>query len=409
MNSVLLSAVLALSSLTTDPVAPVAQPVPVLPRTWERMNVSTNVLYDAVTSLNLAVEFPTSRKVSLQLGATYNPFTFSEGEKYKHWFVQPEIRLWRNEVMDGSYYMFHAIGGEFNINRHKMPFGLWKETRDGRFEGWGIGAGIGYGYRHNFSRVFAASAEIAVGAIYTGYDKYRCGKCGERVGSGHKVYYGPTKVAISLIARLGVPKEKKPIPQPEPAPAPPPVVIIPEPEPEPIPEPAPEPAPVKKEPVIHRAAHNLRIQFDRDKTNIDPTLGRNAQEIEELRAFLEKYINDTTITIKRVDINGWASVEGALAHNIDLSRDRAAAAGVMTEEMEPSLAGKVFTQGLGEDWDSIEFPGKEGLMQINDPDQRERKLRAMEGGRLFRRLLQKELPLSRRSEVVISFTYQDEE
>ena len=31
------------------------------------------------------------------------------------------------------------------------------------------------------------------------YDKFKCGKCGERLKSGHTNYIGPTKLAISVM------------------------------------------------------------------------------------------------------------------------------------------------------------------------------------------------------------------
>ena len=59
--------------------------------------------------------------------------------------------------------------------------------------------------------------------------------------------------------------------------------------------------------------------------------------------------------------------------------------------------------GRGEDWESVEFPGKALLMRESDPERREQKLRALDGGRVFRELLESRLPATRRIECVIGF------
>ena len=34
---------------------------------------------------------------------------------------------------------------------------------------------------------------------YFKFDKYKCGECGEKIWSGHKNYFGPTKLALSVL------------------------------------------------------------------------------------------------------------------------------------------------------------------------------------------------------------------
>ena len=42
-------------------------------------------------------------------------------------------------------------------------------------------------------------ATIGVGYARINYDKYNCGHCGSKLNSGHKNYFGPTKVGINII------------------------------------------------------------------------------------------------------------------------------------------------------------------------------------------------------------------
>lgn len=50
--------------------------------------------------------------------------------------------------------------------------------------------------------------EATIGAGYArlDYDKYACGKCGEKLGHNNKNYFGPTKVGLSII----IPSSKRP-------------------------------------------------------------------------------------------------------------------------------------------------------------------------------------------------------
>ena len=42
-------------------------------------------------------------------------------------------------------------------------------------------------------------AAVGVGVAYIDYDKYACGVCGKKLDDGHKIYVGPTKLALSLM------------------------------------------------------------------------------------------------------------------------------------------------------------------------------------------------------------------
>ena len=102
----------------------------------QTIGVKTNLLYDATSTLNLGVEVGTAPKWSLDVSGNFNPWAFNDNRKMKHWI----------------------LGNRWNLE-----------------------------------------ASIGVGYAYLDYTKYKCKKCGEKLGSGHKNYVGPTKAAISLI------------------------------------------------------------------------------------------------------------------------------------------------------------------------------------------------------------------
>ena len=161
--------------------------------------LKTNLLYDATTTPNLALEIGLGKKTTLDLYAGYNPFVFSDGKKLKHWLAQPEFRYWLCERFNGSFFGVHLHGGEFSVAGLDLPFGAWPELKNYRYEGHFYGAGISYGYQWVLGKRWNLEATVGVGWARFDYDKYQCVECGEHVKSGIKDYFGPTKLGVSLI------------------------------------------------------------------------------------------------------------------------------------------------------------------------------------------------------------------
>lgn len=169
----------------------------------QKWGVKTNLLYDATTSMNLGFEVGMSEKWTFDMSGNWNPWTFSENKKWKHWFVQPEVRYWTCKRFGGHFVAAHLWGGQYNVgNIAGLPDFLgthFSELENHRFEGWFVGAGVGYGYAWMLGKHWNLEAELAVGYAYTKYDKALCPRCGEKVGSGKHHYVGPTKAAINLV------------------------------------------------------------------------------------------------------------------------------------------------------------------------------------------------------------------
>lgn len=160
----------------------------------QNIGVKTNVLYDATSTLNLGVELGLSPKFSLDISGNYNPWTFSDNKKLKHWLVQPELRYWLCEKFNGHFFGLHAHIGEFNMGGIKL-LGMEKY----RYEGQAIGAGLSYGYQWILSNRWSIEASLGVGYTHLDYDKYYCETCGDKLGGEKKHFVGPTKAAVSLI------------------------------------------------------------------------------------------------------------------------------------------------------------------------------------------------------------------
>lgn len=373
-------------------------------------DLKTNLLTDIVGTMDIAGEARLSRRVSMDIDLLWNPWTFKDGLKYKQWQVMPELRWWfphdgeESTVFNGHFLGVHIYGGEFNFNRIRLPFNAAPALRGQRFQGWYVGGGISYGYRWNFSRRVAMEGVIGVGVAHTDYDRYKCTKCGERVGSGSRLYVGPTKLQLNLIIRLGHNPDMKRKVEYRPAPC----------------DPVHDTVWITRVDTVrttdiieHRdstalrvrqAKFTLHLRYPLDSSAIQYDLGDNRSQIDSLNAFLDRYADNPDIHIRSIDIIGFASIEGEAEHNLNLSRARAQAAAALIARDHPELNHFINAIGRGEDWTSISFPGKERLMEIHNENERERMLRRIDNGRLFNELLRTQLPQTRRIECLVNFS-----
>jgi hypothetical protein len=161
--------------------------------------LKTNFLFWATTTPNLSAEVALGKKITLDVNGQWNPFQFSEEKKIKHWLVQPELRFWTCEKFNRGFWGIHLLTGVFNFGGINMPFNLMPELKDHRFEGEMYGVGVSYGYQWYLGPHWNLEATIGAGYVYYNYDKFDCGVCGDKLDSGHKNYFGPTKLGLSLV------------------------------------------------------------------------------------------------------------------------------------------------------------------------------------------------------------------
>lgn len=174
------------------------------PAMAQKVTVKTNLLYDATSTINLGTEFGLSPKWTLDVSANYNPWTYSNNKKWKHWLVQPEARYWFCNKMMGHFIGFHTIAGSYNIGNVNAVFKFlgtdFSKLKDYRYEGWFVGAGVAYGYSWVLSKHWNLEAELGIGYTYSKSDKFECASCGEKMEDDKTHHYvGPTKAALNLV------------------------------------------------------------------------------------------------------------------------------------------------------------------------------------------------------------------
>lgn len=166
--------------------------------------IKTNLLYDATASANLGFEFGVAPQWSVDISGDVNFWNIGD-KRWRHWFVQPELRYWLCHRSVGHFFALDIHGGQYNIgNLGCDGFNFlgtdFRNLKDQRYQGWFAGAGIAYGYSWAFSEHWGMEAEIGIGWAYSRYDAYPCRECGSKI-KNHAVhnYVGPTKAAINLV------------------------------------------------------------------------------------------------------------------------------------------------------------------------------------------------------------------
>ncbi len=161
----------------------------------QQANVKINVLHAATVTPNLAFEIGLSEKLSLDVYAALNPFSYGDSRKWKHQMLQPELRYWFCDRFNGAFAGVHFHGGSFNVGN----IGPFATLRHNRYEGYFFGAGVSYGYQWILSDRWGLELEGGLGYAHLVYDKFGCYECAPKLKSGHYNYLGPTKLQVSFL------------------------------------------------------------------------------------------------------------------------------------------------------------------------------------------------------------------
>ena len=369
-----------------------------------QLGIKTNLLYDATTSMNLGFEFRTGDKTSFDLPVSFNPWTFSNNKKWKHWLVQPEFRFWTDETFNGHFFGLHGHYAFYNVSRLDHP-PFTEYMNNHRFEGWLAGGGISYGYRWNFNHRWGLEATVGAGYAYLSYDKFSCGDCERMVGSETKNYFGPTKAGLSLVLNLGA-KNKLYKPTryvPPPATGKPNLTIYfirPE---------------VEELKARSSEVGKAYLEFIVARSDILPNFRNNAAELERIHNLIWQVVNDPDATITGINITGYASPEASWSSNMALSQRRATS---FKEHIRTTyrFSDSQFTvRGAGEDWATLEdlvsqsnMTDKYRIMDIirsrEDYDVKERRFSTLSGGRTYRQMMDEMYPKLRRIECQVHYT-----
>lgn len=165
--------------------------------------VKTNLIGDGLLSPNASIEVGIAPKWSAEISGQFNLWDVND-HKWKHYAIQPELRYWMCQRFAGHFFGLHLIGGQYNFGNIDADFTFlgsdFSNLKDNRYQGWGAGAGIAYGYAWPVARHWNIEAELGIGWIYTRFDSYPCATCGRKIDENkdHN-YVGPTKAALNIV------------------------------------------------------------------------------------------------------------------------------------------------------------------------------------------------------------------
>lgn len=167
----------------------------------QTIGIKTNLLYDATLTPNLGAEVALGQRTTAQVVYGLNPWKFSSTstKQLRHWVLQPSVRRWFCQRFNGGFVEVHALGGEYNVGGIDLPNPVFSHLKDSRYEGWYLGGGVGVGYQWPLSRHWNLEASAGLGYIRFHYKEFPCTACGALVRETDKNYFGPTKLALSLM------------------------------------------------------------------------------------------------------------------------------------------------------------------------------------------------------------------
>lgn len=167
----------------------------------QKVALKTNLLYDATSTPNLGAELALGKKSTLQLFYGLNPWKFASDrtKQLRHWLLMPEYRYWTCQKFNGHFFGIHALGGQYNVGGIDLSNPVFEDLDKKRYEGWYAGGGLAYGYQWLLSRHWSLEASVGVGYIRFHYKEFPCTECGALIQENNKNYFGPTKLALSLM------------------------------------------------------------------------------------------------------------------------------------------------------------------------------------------------------------------
>ncbi len=171
------------------------------------IGIKSNILYGALCyAPNLGVEFSLDETKTIDISAGYNGWnrcgSDSDNRKLAHFIAEVELRHYLCKSFSGHFFGLHCIYSHYNISDYNLPWLFGSGSRDYRFEGYGVGTGLSYGYQLPLARRWNMEFELGVGYMRLSYDKYRSCKCSPDMGYQTRNYFGPTRAGVSIIYML---------------------------------------------------------------------------------------------------------------------------------------------------------------------------------------------------------------
>lgn len=160
--------------------------------------------------------------------------------------------------------------------------------------------------------------------------------------------------------------------------------------------------------------HDARLNFKVGKADILPDFGNNASELAKVDRTIREVQNDKDLTITDLSITGFASPEGSVTSNMNLSQRRANAFADYLSSKYGMPKNQFKVSWKGEDWEGLRkavemsnLADKSAILSIisnvSNPDARDAELKKLSRGQTYQTLLNTFYPPLRRNEYTIAY------
>jgi putative salt-induced outer membrane protein YdiY len=153
-------------------------------------SLSTNALGLATGNINMELSMSFNRKWSFHAPVQYNPFVLSNNRQIRNLTIQPGVRYWMRETYVGSFIGIQSTVSRFHVGD------IWNKYR---YDGFTAGLGASFGKTYMINPRLNFEWELGAGVFWASYDKYRCKKCGLKIGKQNGMYILPTRIAANLV------------------------------------------------------------------------------------------------------------------------------------------------------------------------------------------------------------------
>lgn len=174
--------------------------------------IKTNLLYDAVTAVNLEAEFPVSNRVSIAVEDVFPWWTAGpNGKKYafqtialtlepRYWFYKTSTG---RDALNGHFVGAYATGSYYDFQ--------W--DREACYQGEYWSAGLTYGFAFPISRSLNLELSASLGYLRSTYRHYQPDPAYQHLyrdiyNTGVFSYFGPTRLKVSFVLPFSTIRER---------------------------------------------------------------------------------------------------------------------------------------------------------------------------------------------------------
>ncbi len=326
------------------------------------------------------------------------PISYDEPAHYfRGWFVGADL-----------------VYSHFNAGNVKFPFGMYKKVRNQRMQGNLYAVGLFGGYSWELNYRWNMSADLGLHVGWYDAKVYECGHCGTYKGKDDDSFLMP-KLGVNIIYKFGKKPEKTIEPIKPVAPKPMEYMSYQKFLPalskvednrgkagvleldNPVLQHISQYKPYVSSRILRKEKGALYVYFPLDKTELRRDFRDNAVTLDKIVSIVDEVLADTTSDVKIIQIVGMASIEGAESHNQQLGQGRADALKDYIINHSNATEPLFDVANGGEAWSEFRdqvndesFDGKAEILAIIDgsdtPAAKERKIKALNGGKTYQYL-----------------------